>query len=60
MLFFNTLVYNALLGTSEEKPMTAVILLLKDKSNEQSTNKTTHLHAPTHKPMLQQAKELFS
>jgi hypothetical protein len=39
-------------------------LLLKDKkeetgNNEQLTHKTAHLQAPTHKPMLQLAKELF-
>ena len=28
--------------------------------NEQPTHKTAHLQAPTHKPMLQLAKELFS
>jgi len=38
-------------------------LLLKDKkikpNNEQPTHKTAHLQAPTHKPILQLAKELF-
>jgi hypothetical protein len=52
------------LGTSEEKPTTAVILLQKDKKqkriNEQPMHKTTHLQAQSHKPMLQLAKELFS
>jgi hypothetical protein len=28
--------------------------------NEQPTHKTAHLQAPTHKPMLQLAKEQFS
>jgi hypothetical protein len=32
----------------------------KEKRNEQPTHKTAHLQAPTHKPMLQLAKELFS
>jgi hypothetical protein len=38
-------------------------LLLKDRKkryNEQPTHKTAHLQAPTHKPMLQLAKEQFS
>ena len=40
-------------------------LLLKDRkkrkrNNEQPTHKTAHLQAPTHKPMLQLAKEQFS
>jgi len=30
------------------------------RNNEQPTHKTAHLQAPTHKPMLQLAKELFS
>jgi len=30
------------------------------RNNEQSTHKTAHLQAPTHKPMLQLAKEQFS
>jgi hypothetical protein len=30
------------------------------RNNEQPTHKTTHLQAPTHKQMLQLAKELFS
>jgi len=48
------------LGTSEEKPTTAVILLQKTRKNEQPTHKTTHLQtAPTDtKPKF--AKELFS
>ena len=29
-------------------------------NNEQPTHKTAHLQAPTHKPMLQLAKELLS
>jgi hypothetical protein len=38
-----------------------VNLLQKDtKENEQPTHKTAHLQAPTHKPMLRLAKELFS
>jgi hypothetical protein len=52
------------LGTSEEKPTTAAILLQKDKKerrfNEQPPHKTTHLQASTHKPTLQFAKEQFS
>jgi len=32
----------------------------KKRYNEQPTHKTAHLQAPTHKPMLQLAKELFS
>jgi hypothetical protein len=47
-----------------KKNDTADNLLLKDRMkkryNEQPTHKTTHLQAPTHKPMLQLAKELFS
>jgi hypothetical protein len=43
---------------------TADNLLLKDRKEkgyiEQPTHKTAHLQAPTHKPMLQLAKELFS
>lgn len=30
------------------------------RNNEQPTHKTTHLQAPTHKPILQLAKEFFS
>jgi hypothetical protein len=30
------------------------------RNNEQPTHKTAHLQAPTHKPMLQLAKEQFS
>lgn len=30
------------------------------RNNEQPTHKTAHLQAPTHKPMLQFAKELFT
>jgi len=32
----------------------------KKRYNEQPTHKTAHLQAPTHKPMLQLAKEQFS
>ena len=32
----------------------------KKQNNEQPPHKTAHLQAPTHKPMLQLAKELFS
>jgi hypothetical protein len=32
----------------------------RKRYNEQPTHKTTHLQAPTQKPMLQLAKELFS
>jgi hypothetical protein len=39
--------------------MTKEFLLHKDKE-KMTSHKTTHLQAPTHKPMLQLAKELFS
>lgn len=52
------------LDSNEEKPTTAVFCYLKTKkekrNNEQPKHKTAHLQAPTHKPMLQHAKELFS
>jgi len=52
------------LPASVKKNDTADNLLLKDRKrkrfNEQPTHKTAHLQAPTHKPMLQLAKELFS
>jgi len=38
-----------------------IIYYLKTKKkNENLTHKTTHLQAPTHKPILPLAKELFS
>jgi hypothetical protein len=41
--------------------MTKEFLLHKDKEKGKLPSlKTTHLQAPTHKPMLQLAKELFS
>jgi hypothetical protein len=56
--------YTHTLGTSEEKPTTAVFCCKKtgkeQRYNEQPTHKTAHLQAPTHKPMLQLAKEQFS
>jgi hypothetical protein len=47
--------------TETDDRMTKEFLLHKDKEKcKLPTHKTTHLQAPTHKPMLQLAKELFS
>jgi hypothetical protein len=57
-----TVSYNRPLGASVKND-TADNLLHNDrkkKNDEQPTHKTAHLQAPTHKPMLQLAKELFS
>jgi hypothetical protein len=51
--------------TNKPKKKTQLTILLhldkkKKRYNEQPTHKTAHLQAPTHKPMLQLAKEQFS
>lgn len=52
------------LGASVKKTTQRTICYIKTEkekqNNEQPTHKTAHLQAPTHKPMLRLAKELFS
>jgi hypothetical protein len=50
------------LAVSVKKTTQRTICYIKTEKryNEQPTHKTAHLQAPTHKPMLQLAKEQFS
>lgn len=53
-----------MLGTSEKNQQQRYFAAKRqeqeERYNEQPTHKTAHLQAPTHKPMLQLAKEQFS
>ena len=44
----------------DRRQRTICYLKTEKRNNDQPTHKTAHLQAPTHKPILQLAKELFS
>jgi len=54
------LVGNKCRNTTTQRTICYLKTKKEKRYNEQPTHKTAHLQAPTHKPMLQLAKEQFS
>ncbi len=57
---FKAVLYDRVTAKCKKTETTDNFLLKEKRNNGKPTHKTAHLQAPTHKPMLQLAKELFS